>query len=239
MATFKLKLINKDQTANGTMAFYFEKPEGLTYVAGQHASWRIINPVETDQDGNERTLSFITIPSESQIGLATRIRNSAFKKNLANAQPGIEIEVFDPRGSLILPKDSARPVILLAGGIGITPMISMVKQATFEKSGLKIYLFHSNRKVADTPFLNELTELTKQNSNFIYIPTMTQEDSTNWTGEAGHINQDMISKYVKNLNNTIFYLTGPAGFVNSMMDLLSEMGIDSLFIKTEDFGEYK
>ncbi len=241
MATFTSKLVQKEQVADGTMAFYFEKPEGFEYTAGQHISVRITNPQEIDEEGNERTLSLITAPFEPTLGVATRMRDTAFKKNLANAQDGMAVEVIDPRGSMVLPKVANRPLAFISGGIGITPFIGMLRQATHEKSEQEIYLFYANRNVAGAPFLDELYQLAKENPHFTFIPTMTKMDkeSDGWEGETGYIDASMIQKYLKDIPNTIFYLAGPAGMVNGAVETLNTLNVDPIFVKSEDFGEYK
>jgi ferredoxin-NADP reductase len=172
------------------------------------------------------------------MAFATRMRDTAFKRILKQAHVGLEIEVKNPRGSMVLPQDPTRPLVFLAGGIGITPLISMVRQATVSQSNQKIHLFYANRTIAQTAFLKELQQMADQNPNFTFIPTMTQETGE-WKGETGRVSQDMVKKYLPSLENTVFYLAGPTGMVQGMTDLLSSMGVDSLFIKSEDYGEYK
>lgn len=239
MADFHSKLLRKEEIAEGTMAFYFEKPEGFEYLPGQHPTVQIINPVETDEEGDSRTFSFITIPSDPEIGFATRMRDTAFKRILKNAEPGLEVLIKNPRGSLVLPTDTKRPIVMLAGGIGITPLIAMIREANYHKSEQKITLFYANRTIAQTAFFETLQNLSDQNPNFTFIPVMTQEDPSKWTGETGHVSKEMIKKYIPDTDNTLFYLAGPTGMVSAMIQLLTESGIDSLFIKSEDYGEYK
>ena len=241
MADFHSKLLRKEEIAEGTMAFYLEKPADITYLPGQHPTFQILNPIEMDEEGDSRTFSFITIPSDPEIGFATRMRDTAFKRNLKNASSGLAIDIKNPRGSMTLPQDTSRPLVFLAGGIGITPLFSMVKQATHDQSAQKITLFYANRTVAQAAFLQELYDLAQKNPNFTFVPTMTQEDSpeSTWKGEKGRITQELIQKYVPTKENTIFYLAGPTAMVTAMMDTLTTMGVDSLFIKSEDYGEYK
>lgn len=236
MATFSSKLIKKEEIALGSMEFHLEKPEGITYIPGQHATFRIINPKETDQEGDSRTFSFVSIPSDNEIAFATRIRDTAFKRNLKNAEPGLQIEISNPRGSMILPNEAKRPLILLAGGIGITPFIGMIKQATETGSAQKIFLFHSNKTKEEAQFFDRLKELAEKNPNFIFIPTLTEQE---WDGEKGRVSADMIKKYIGELQDKIYYTAGPIAMVNAMTDLLTQNGIESIFIKSEDFGEYK
>lgn len=161
MAEFQSKLIRKEEIAEGTMAFYVEKPAALTYIAGQHPTFQIIHPVESDEEGDSRTFSFITIPSDTELGFATRMRDTAFKRNLKNAEPGLEILIKNPRGSLVLPADTNRPIVMLVGGIGITPMISIIREASKQKSAQKITLLYANRTIAQTAFFTQLQQLTK------------------------------------------------------------------------------
>lgn len=239
MASFLSKLVKKEGVAEGTMAFYFEKPEGLSYQPGQHPTVKILHPIDTDEEGDSRTFSFITIPSDELIGFATRMRDTAFKRNLKNAGAGLDVEIKDPRGSMVLPSDTQRPLVFLAGGIGITPLFSMVREAAYRKSEQKITLLYANRTIAQTAFFNELEQLAKENPHFTFIPVMTQEDQTTWNGEKGHITIEMLRKYVPDTTNTLFYLAGPSGMVGAMNEMLTRNGIDSLFIKSEDYGEYK
>jgi len=238
MADFHSKLVRKEEIAEGTMAFYLEKPADITYQAGQHPSFLILNPTETDEEGNKRTFSFITIPSDPEIGFATRMRDSAFKRILKNAEPGLEIDILNPRGSMVLPEDTTRPLVFLAGGIGITPLYSMIKQATRDLTAHKIHLFYANRTIAQTAFLDDLNGFSAKNPNFTFIPSMTQEDNS-WTGEKGRITKELIQKYVPDTNNTIFYMAGPTGMVSGMMEILTSLNVDPIFIKNEDYGEYK
>jgi ferredoxin-NADP reductase len=138
---FRSKLIKKEEVAQGTFAFYFAKPEGFVCVPGQHITLHLTSPVKTDDDGNDRTLSPITIPSDNEVAIATRIRPTAFKDNLRDGEIGMDVQLIDPRGGMVLPKDASRPLVFLAGGIGITPFISMIREATQQKSEQKITFF--------------------------------------------------------------------------------------------------
>lgn len=239
MTTITTTLVRKEDVAEGTMAFYLQKPEDFSYVPGQHADFRIIDPSETDDEGDSRTFSFVTTPDQNEIGFTTRMRDTAFKRILKQASPGLQIEVKNPRGSMVLPDNPTRPLVFLAGGIGITPLISMVRRATKTASSQKITLFYANRTIAQTAFLEDLHQMAEQNPNFTFVPTMTQEDPGSWKGETGRVSQDMLKKYLPTLQNTAYYLAGPTGMVKGMTDLLSSLGVDSLFVKSEDYGEYK
>src|SRR5438128_6003119 len=122
-------LKNKTEVARGTMAFYFDRPTGFHFEAGQFVDLTLIKPRETDDEGNTRSFSIASAPYEDDLMIATRLRDTAFKRVLKNFVVGSEIQIDGPFGSLVLHKDSARPAVLLTGGIGITPFRSIAFQS--------------------------------------------------------------------------------------------------------------
>lgn len=236
MAVYKIKLVKKEEVAEGTMAFYFEKPDGFYFIAGQHAILNLINPPETDDEGNSRFLSIASAPFEKYLMVATRMRDTAFKRVLKNLPVGSEIKIDGPYGSFYLHKDESRPAVFLIGGIGITPVFSILKQANYEKLPHQLFLFYSNKRPEDAAFLKELQNLEKENKNFKLIPTMTAP--TPWQGETGFITKEMIQKHIKDLNSPIYYMSGPPAMVKAMRELLEKIGIQDDNIKFEEFTGY-
>jgi ferredoxin-NADP reductase len=236
------QLISKEVIAENTMAFHFKKPEGFTFRAGQFLDWTLVNSLETDAEGNMRAFSIIATPQDGYIGIATRMRDTAFKRNLKNAQPGLEVEIDGPIGSFVLHQKATRAAIMLVGGIGITPFFSIIKDATERKLPHKMYLFYSNRRPEDTVFLRALKKLEEINPNFKLILTMTdlEKSREKWEGETGYINQEMIAKYVSEdeRGNAIYYTAGPQAMVGAMRKLLTDSGISEDDIKTEEFSGY-
>lgn len=229
-----VKLIKKEEVANGTMAFHLEKPEGFTYKAGQNADFTIVNPPETDEEGNTRPFSFASSPEESDLYFATRMRDTAFKRTLKNCEE-LTIEFDGPMGDFTLHQKEERPAIFLIGGIGITPIYSIIKDATSRNLPHKLYLFYSNRTQKDAAFLADLKILKDRNSNFTFVPTFTDEEVTE--AEKGYINADMIKQHAT-IDNAVFYLSGPSAMVTAMRKTLSEMGVIDDDIKTEEFSGY-
>ena len=115
---------------------------------------------------------------------AMRMRDTAFKRVLGRMQVGkkvlMQMRLNNPHESFALhdPSDAARPAVFLIGGIGIVPAFSMIKDAIERKLPHTIYLFYSNRRPEDAPFLTELQQLAKQNSTFNFIATMTEPEKS-------------------------------------------------------------
>lgn len=237
MATvYSTKLKNREEVASGTMAFHFEKPEGFVFKSGQHADFTLLNPPETDAEGNSRTFSIVSAPYENELIITTRMRDTAFKRVLKTVPLGTELKLEGPFGSMTLQNDASRPAVFLAGGIGITPFVSMARHAAKNALPNKIFLFYSNRTPEDAPFLRELGDIEKQNQNFKLIVTMT--DAEKWKGETGYINKEMIVKYIGDITRPIYYLAGPPQMALAMREMLNDAGIDDDNIKSEEFAGY-
>src|SRR5713226_5716843 len=127
MGTFTSKLIGREEVAEGTMAFRFARPAGFEFKAGQSMNVGLVDPPETDGKGNRRTFSIVSAPFEGELAVATRMRDTAFKRVLKGASAGKEVELRGPAGQFTLPPGEAAPAVFLAGGIGITPFVSMLR----------------------------------------------------------------------------------------------------------------
>lgn len=240
METQKIKLVAKKEVARDTIAFTFEKPEGFTHTAGQSVDITLINPPETDAEGNTRAFSLVSAPEESTLTIATRMRDTAFKRVLKAMPLGTEVSLAGPFGSFTIHNNTARTAVFLIGGIGITPIYAMIADATKRNLPHSMVLFYSNKTPADAAFLNELSILAQENKLFTYIPTMTAPDATQhgWVGETGVITKEMVGAHASGFTNPLYYLAGPSGMVSAMRTLLHEMGVDNDDIRTEEFSGY-
>jgi len=238
MAIFTIKLIKKEEVAEGTMAFYFEKPQGFTFKAGQFGDFTLLNPPETDEEGNTRGFSLAHAPYEKDLMIATRMRNTAFKRNLKNMVLGAEVKFDGSYGDFVLHKTAAIPAVFLTGGIGITTVRSIIAQATKDNLPHSITLFYSNKTPKDTAFLADLELFSRENPHFTFVPVMTRTTSEEWKGESGHVTEEMLTRYVKNLNIPIYYLSGPAGMVKAMRQILTDAQVHEDNIRTEEYSGY-
>jgi ferredoxin-NADP reductase len=240
MPIYKTILRRKEEIADGTMAFHFEKPGGFVFKAGQFGDFTLIDPIETDAEGNIRGFSLASAPYEADLMFATRMRDTAFKRVLKTMKIGTEVSLDAPYGSFTLHNNSRIPAVFLTGGIGVTPVRSIVLQAAHDNLPHKIFLFDSNRRPEDAAFLNELMEAQEKNPNYTFVGTMTEmeKSSRKWDGETGYITKPMLEKYVGDLTLPIYYLAGPASMVAAMRKTLNEAGVDDDNIRTEEFSGY-
>lgn len=194
--TFISKLNSRQEVAEGTMAFRFEKPAGWAFEAGQCVDMTMLDPPETDSEGNTRTFSIASAPHEEIITVTTRMRDTAFKRVLRTMPLGTTVKIEGPSGNLTLQNNAARAAVFLAGGIGITPFRSILFHAANERLPHRIFLFYSNQRPEDAPFLDELQALEGKNQNYTLIATMTEMEKSHqsWHGEMGLIGKEMLSR---------------------------------------------
>ncbi len=227
--TFALK--SKKVIARETMAFVFEYGDQVfTFKPGQFVDLTLNEPRHTDDKGQTRSLSIASSPLDEYLMVATRLTDSAMKKSLAALEEGQLVHADGPMGSFKLHSDVKIPAVMLAGGIGITPFRSMVKDATEKNSEQKITLIYSNRTTEDAAFVEDLEEWQAYNDNFNFV--------TRWTKEDGHIDEAFLKKNIKNLAAPIYYVAGPPGMVTGTTQLLLESGVSEDNIRFEEFAGY-
>src|SRR5688572_4804386 len=157
----EVRLTRRETVAEGTMAFHFTRPSGFQFRAGQSLTMSLVDPPAMDGKGATRPFTIASAPHEPELMIATRMRDSTFKRYLKDAPPGTPVRIDGPNGEMVLHDDPARPAAYLAGGIGITPFLSMTRHASRERLPHRIYLFYSNRRPEDAAFLAELREMEK------------------------------------------------------------------------------
>ena len=224
------RLARHEEVAEGTMAFHFEKPAGFVFKAGQAVELLLADPGGGANDMGH-AFSIVTAPFEGDLVIATRMRDSAYKKALKALAPGAEVRLDGPFGSLTLHNKRTRAAVFIAGGIGITPFMSMLRQAVRDGMPQKITLIYSNRRRQDSAFLGELEAMEKSNANFKLVTTMTEEG-------GAFVDAAMIAKATEGLPEPIFYVAGPPAMVEAMRKAIGAAGIDDDDIRSEDFYGY-
>lgn len=238
--TYLVKLKDRRQVAERTMAFQFEKPEDFTFKAGQSINMTLVDPSETDREGKTRTFSLASAPNAGMLLIATQMRDTAFKRVLGTLQTGSQVKIEGPFGNLVLHDDPAKAMVFLAGGIGITPFRSILLRAARKQLPHRLFLFYANRRPEDAMFLHELEALQLQHPacKFVYTITDRSGSHPSWKGETGIINQEMLAKHRINEAAAIYYVAGPPRMVKAMRTLLNNMGVNGGDIRTEEFVGY-
>ena len=231
----EVKLLRREEAALGTMTFHFTKPAGFVFQPGQAVE--LLLPLDEDA---RRTFSLVSAPFEDELAVATRMRDSAFKRALKALPPESPARIEGPFGSLTLHEDRARAAVFIAGGIGITPFMSILRQAAQDKLPQRLLLIYSNRRPEDAAFLAELQQLERRNPNFRLVATMTEmaKSALPWNGETGLVDAGLVRCCTRDLPEPVYYLVGPPGMVAAMQGVLQAAGVGKDDIRTEEFFGY-
>ncbi len=236
----KARLVASEPVAEGTAGFTFEVQAPFSFDAGQTCELTIPSPRYEDGEGSSRTFSIASSPSDApRLTFATRLTGTAFKRSLLEAAIGLEIDLDGPFGSFGLHKNAAKPAVFLAGGIGITPFRSIIKDATERRLLHKMTLFYSNRTPASTAFLPDLEAWQARNPNFRLVATVADPSGGEpWGHSVGLMDSSFMKPHVEDWAATICYLAGPPAYVKAMRAALDAVGADPDNIRTEEFSGY-
>lgn len=228
MANFSLTFKNKVQVADGTWSFIFEKPADFVFEAGQYVALVLPRLVAPDKRGPVRSLSICSAPSEADLVFSVRITDSGFKQTLMALEPGEIAQATKPIGHFTLAHAAdGKRIVFLAGGIGVTPIRSILVESANANLDRPFSFFYSNRMMKDAAFHEELKALVLP--NYQYVTTFSQETlpCTGTNEERGYICEDMLRKYLsaEEIADSWYYLVGAPAFIEAMEKMLVEMGV--------------
>ncbi|MGQ9759964.1 MAG: ferredoxin--NADP reductase, partial [Candidatus Methanomethylicaceae archaeon] len=182
-----------------------------------------------------KPLSISSSPTEDFIEVTKRLTGHEFSNALNGLKVGDEVELDGPRGSFTFKGEYAK-VGMLCGGIGITPLMSMIKYCTHMHIPSDITLLYGNRS-EDIPFFEELERISKDNEHFKVYYTLSRPGEM-WMGRRGHIDSQMIIECIPDYAERAFYLSGPPALVDECHQNLRGLGVEEVKIKTENFIGY-
>lgn len=158
--------------------------------------------------------------------MTTKKGTSNLKKAFFNLKTGDYVLIDGPYGIFTLQEDYSKPVVLLGGGIGITPFRCFIKYATDKKLPVKITLFYSNKTKEDIVYKKEFDLWNRKNKNLkiVYV--------------VGRISEEIVREHVDEIQNSIFYICGPPTMVDGMKSMLKNMEVPKANVKVEEFTGY-
>jgi ferredoxin-NADP reductase len=211
----------------------FLRPAELNYKPGQFFF------VTLKRDGKELThhFSFSSSPTEKEFFEYTKkLSGSEFSAVMRAAKIGDWARIDAPYGQFTFQGEYPN-IALLAGGIGVTPFISICKNATDKHLNSQIELFYGCRTEADIAFRKELEGMAQENKN-LTLHMIISEPSPDWKGATGIITADMIKQELPDYKDYVFYCCGPPGMVTAMEKLILSIGMQKNQLKLEYFTGY-
>jgi ferredoxin-NADP reductase len=227
----------KREVAKGTLFVLFAVEDYPDYRPGAYFWVELPDRGDNDDKGLRRHISLVTSPTDrGVVGLATRLRDTAFKRTLAGLQVGDAVQVEEPRGSFLLPEDTGVEYVFVAGGIGITVFRSMLRYIAAEGLPYRITLVYSNRDRESTAFLGEVQELEQRIDGLRVVLTMTDEPG--WEGETRQLNADVLGELLGGLEDKTFLIAGPPPMAEAVNQSLLDAGLPEDRVVADKFSGY-
>jgi ferredoxin-NADP reductase len=228
VAVWRVALLERSGCGADIMTLRFAKPAGYTFRAGQ---WLRLT-LETPEGPQARTFSIAAAPGDDWLEMTTRASASAFKVALSELSPGDEVEIGPPGGRLSLP--TASDPCFLAGGVGVTPVRSMLRHAVAEGGTFSdAVVFLGNRDASCEPYAEEFLAMRPSGVRTVRVLERPPEG---WEGESGFISPATISKHVSGVESRTFVVAGPPKMVIAMQHVLDELEVPTSHRTVESFG---
>lgn len=228
-----LTLKEKIQYGDDTYHFVFTPDHHLEFEAGQYLEWTL-DRKGTDSRGNRRYFTIASAPTEAEVGLGVRFfpNSSSFKKHLLEMEIGETLVASQLAGEFVLPRDfKDKKFAFLAGGIGVTPFRSIIKNLVDEKEKVDIVQLYSNKFFSDVAYKDVFDDAyEKLGIRTVYV--VTDESDSQYTGR---ISTGMIGKEIPDYLDRYFYLSGPHQMVTAFEETLKDLGVKRSQIKTDFF----
>jgi len=220
-----IKLTNKEHLVDNVWIFRFEPSEPLIWTAGQYVRVELShgNP---DKEGTKRWFTNSAAPYEGIMQITTRVTDSTFKQALAELPVGDKLRLIENPDSDFVWQDSHLPIVFIAGGIGVTPFYSILKQRVHDQLPINVTLIYGAR-TEDVPFKDELAQWEADNTGF-NVKYVVGEPLT----------AEKLASLKPNLNQSLVYLSGPEPMVDKLGEDLKAHGLPEAQFKHDEFPNY-
>jgi ferredoxin-NADP reductase len=215
----------------------FDVPSWPGHRAGQHVDVRL-----TAEDGYqaERSYSIASAPDGTRVALTVqRLEDGEVSPYLTDElRPGDQLELRGPIGGYFVWEPSTGgPLMLVAGGSGIVPLMAMIRTRAAAGDDTETRLLYSSRSQEDVIYRAELERLSGNGLIVVHALTDSQQQPPGWTGYARRVDAEMLAEVAPSpAMEPGFYVCGPTPFVEAVAEALVQLGHDPLAIKTERFG---
>ena len=233
MSNYQVKLIEQIERTPVVESFGFLSEKKIEFLPGQFL--RVIFSKEDNQ--LNKYLSFSSSPTKDYIEFTKKLSESRFSEKLKELKKGDVIEITAPLGNCVF-KEDYKKIVFLIGGIGITPVISIIEYIVDKEIDTQVTLFYSNRREEDIAFKKELDNWSHFNKRIKVVYTLTDAEPKDKTCIFGRINKEIINENLESLSERVFFIFGPPRMVEAMSKVCLDLGIESDNIRTENFLGY-
>ena len=227
------EIINRTETV---VSFRFLPENKIKFLPGQFVRV-MFDPSDKKNKNMNKYLSFSCSPGKEYIEVTKRLSDSDFSKALKRLTPGDKLMFQGPMGNCVFSEDYKK-VGFLIGGIGITPVISMLEYITENKLNTDIILLYSNRNHQETAFRKELDDWKREFNNIKTVYILTDCIPEDEICIQGQINKELILSKVADIMQRKFFIFGPPVMVEAIKLVCIECGCSKDMIFEENFVGY-
>ena len=214
--------------------FWFKPEKPVDYVPGQFIELYLPHK-QVDERGEKHWFTLSSSPTDKLLAITTKFaeRSSSFKGAMRALEPGTVVDMAEPMGDFVLPKDASIPLVFVAGGMGITPFHSMFKWLAETDQTRNIKFIYAVRSEDDIIFQDTYDKAG------IHATIIVHEPSDAWGGERGIITGEKILKLSEASEDSLIYLTGPEPMIESLQDQLLALKVPKRRLVTDFFPNYE
>jgi len=234
---YLLALVEKHEVGNGIYDLTFTPDRAVSFRPGQYLEWTLAHE-PSDGRGNRRYFTIASSPTEPNVHLGVKFYepSSSFKKHLLAMAAGEQLIAGQLAGDFTLPRDPAKKLAFIAGGIGITPFRSMVKYITDTGEKRDAILFYSNRENNEVAYQEIFDEAEAAwGLKTVYAVTDASQPVPAHNGVKGRIDAALIERTIPDYRERMFYISGTHAMVSAFKKTLAELGVPRSQIKTDFF----
>lgn len=237
----RIHLRERRLEATEVISFIFDLGgQPFEYQPGQYVFYELDALDFPDERGNRRHFTISSSPTEKgTLMFTTRMRGSGFKETLRHVPLGYEINIGTPLGHFVMPvpEGKIRRHVFIAGGIGVTPYRSILRYAVDAKKPIHALMLYFNHSSADIVFQGELEEISRQMPTFSLVNVLSSPEP-GWKGEKARLNEELLRRWVPNLDQQLFWISGPPPMVTASKELVRQTGVRDEAIRTDSFAGY-
>jgi ferredoxin-NADP reductase len=213
------------EVGKNTFEYYFKSSYPLSFIAGQYLEWTLPHR-SPDSRGIRRYFTISSAPGAEHVTFSVKHMNpqSTWKQTLETLTQGSTLFATQLAGDFSL-KSETEQSVWIAGGIGITPFMSMMRAATQNKRKLNATLLYCSRSQADIAFLDEVTAAAGVGIASVHFLSEAAQSGATFTSEVGFITAESLAKHVPFWKEATFYISGPPPLVASYENLLHGLGV--------------
>lgn len=228
-----------EDAAHNIKTFWFKPERPVRYTAGQFTEINLPHD-NPDDRGIKRWFTLSSSPTDDMVSITTKFashQSSTFKQHLRELKPGTPLKLADPMGDFVLPKDPTIPLVFVAGGMGITPMHSMIKYLLETGEKRDIHLIYAVTEEDELAFVSEFKEYSEK-YGMKFTPVVKQPVG-DWQGEIGSLSVDRILQLAPNDGRSLYYISGPEPMVENFFKEFQEKNVPKDRLVTDYFPGYQ